>query len=355
MSTVEVFLENKTPIKILRSIKELREWRRKCLLASENVGFVATMGALHQGHLTLVYGANNSTYSPYLGQYFKVIHFNANIFDIFYALLVKNSLEENDVTIVSIFVNPAQFAPGEDLDSYPRTLPKDLVLLESLYKPNNPKSGVDAVFAPTVSEMYPSGFTLDVANQKGAFVEVKGLSHQLEGSIRPAFFRGVATVVTKLLNAVQPDNAYFGQKDIQQTVVIKRMVKDLLIPTTIRVVPIVREYNGLAMSSRNEYLSDDVRNNHAQLLYRALIEGENLYRRGVCNSKEILDVVQQALKDNSTENFKVSIDYISVADNETLDELETINRNSGAILSGAIKVPNKENGVTRIIDNVLLV
>lgn len=259
---------------------------------------------------------------------------------------VSESLQKNDKTVVSIFVNPSQFAPGEDLDSYPRTFDQDLSILSSL-DINGKK--VDLVFAPTVTEMYPSGIELDTSKQKGSFVTVLGVSEQLEGKTRPNFFRGVATVVTKLFNAVQPDHAYFGQKDIQQTIVLKRMVQDLLLPVEIVVMPIVREETGLALSSRNTYLSTDTRTK-SSIIYKALQQGENFYKsqNGPVSRDEIIKQFENTLQDST---FK--IDYVSLADKEELLELDTIVPGKGAVFSTAVYVT--ENGRTvRLIDNLML-
>lgn len=229
---------SRTP-KILRTVAQVRQWRQ-ALLQNNNqtVGFIPTMGALHSGHLSLI----------------------------------QSSLNENDKTIISIFVNPSQFAPHEDLDNYPRTLDSDIKLINDTFKIKS----VDAVFVPKISEMYPSGITLDINKQRGAFINVLGCSEQLEGITRPNFFRGVATVVTKLINIVQPTNIYFGQKDAQQCIVIKNLVKDLLIPTNVKILPTLREENGLAMSSRNQYLSKDMKQ-RSSLIYKGLSQGEKYY------------------------------------------------------------------------------
>ncbi|KAH3671403.1 hypothetical protein WICMUC_004700 [Wickerhamomyces mucosus] len=294
-------------IVIFRTVSEYRNWRNS-LPNNTSIGFVPTMGALHQGHLSLV----------------------------------SQSLKENTFTVISIFVNPSQFAPNEDLNSYPRTFTQDLELLSNL---NIEGKSVNAIFAPTVLEMYPSGIDLDINKQQGAFVSVLGVSEQLEGQTRPNFFRGVATVVTKLFNAIQPTVAYFGQKDIQQTIVLKRMVKDLLIPIEIKVLPIIRESNGLALSSRNAYLSDELREN-SSLIYKALKEGESAFKNGKSRD-EILSIITKILLKN--EQFK--IDYISLADKETLQEIDDLS--NGAILSIAIYVTENER-TTRLIDNIIL-
>lgn len=300
-------------IKIFRTAQQLRQWRLQCIRNNKTIGFVPTMGALHDGHCSLV----------------------------------SQSLSENDGTVVSIFVNPSQFAPHEDLDAYPRTVDGDLKLLSSRF------SNVDAVFIPKLSEMFPSGITLDVKEQKGAFVSVLGCSEQLEGVTRPQFFRGVATVVTKLLNAVGPDRVYFGQKDAQQCVVVKNLVKDLLINTEVRVMPTLREQNGLAMSSRNAYLSPQTRE-ESSIIYRALSAGEEYYKNqslDSVSSSEIKNIINQVL----SQNDKFKIDYLAISHPETLQDLQLVERGVGAIISTALKAP-KENGDgdARLIDNIIL-
>lgn len=312
---------------IIKTVSDLRKWRTDQLKQSKSVGLVPTMGALHQGHLDLV----------------------------------SQSLKDNDSTVVSIFVNPSQFSPTEDLDTYPRTLETDLEKLSDIAgrQPEAPTSSSLTVFIPSVQEMYPSGITLNTDEQVGAFVEVKGLSHQLEGSVRSHFFRGVATVVTKLLNVATPERAYFGQKDAQQSVVITRLARDLLLPTEIKVVPTVREKNGLAMSSRNDYLSQESKN-HASIFYSALSAGSNVYKEnnGPTSRQDILDAVYGILNPY-TENgsdFPIEIEYIALSDKTSLKELENVEPGSGAILSGAIRIPKEEKSDSkiRIIDNIFL-
>lgn len=310
-------------IPIITSVKDLRALRRQFTAKNETVGFVPTMGYLHQGHLSLI----------------------------------NQSLLLNDHTIISIFVNPSQFAPGEDLDTYPRDLDHDVKVIMNFMNEKFQGSSskkVDAIFHPTVSEMYPSGFTMERENQKGTFVEVLGVSEQLEGKTRPSFFRGVATVVAKLLNATTPTNAYFGQKDIQQTVVLKNMVKDLLMDVNLEIVPTVRNNNGLALSSRNAYLSPEILD-QATCIFKSMSNANEEYSK-----KEIKDVAKltgivfnQITSTNS--NFK--IDYISFNDPENLDYLTTIDPKKGAILSLAVYVPNSTNSAetqkTRLIDNMI--
>lgn len=302
-------------VSTVRDLSELRAWRHAQIKADCKVGLVPTMGALHAGHLGLV----------------------------------EKSLGQNDRTVVSIFVNPSQFGPHEDLDQYPRTIESDMDKLSQVEKKLNKEI---VVFLPSVEQMYPSGITLEVSDQRGAFVEVKGLSEQLEGQIRPQFFRGVATVVAKLLNGVQPNRAYFGQKDIQQSVVIKRMVKDLLIPTEIVVGATAREPNGLAMSSRNEYLTPESRDK-SKILYQALSAGEQAFKsEGARDRGTIIQKVQQTLLTQRDDEFPIDIEYIALSDLEHLQEVETVE--SPSVISAAIRVPNKLGGQTRIIDNVVL-
>ncbi|KAL6454633.1 PAN6 Pantoate--beta-alanine ligase [Candida maltosa Xu316] len=200
--------------------------------------------------------------------------------------------------------------------------------------------------------MYPSGITLDVKDQKGAFVTVHGCSEQLEGVTRPQFFRGVATVVTKLMNIVQPTNIYFGQKDAQQCVVIKNLVKDLLIPTEVNVLPTLREDNGLAMSSRNQYLSEEMKH-RSSIIYKALKTGKDFYvsQNSKVPTQEILDRITPIISADP----ELDIEYIAVSHPETLEDLEFVERGTGAIISTAVKVP-KENSdeKARLIDNVVL-
>lgn len=285
------------------------------LLKQEKVGFVPTMGALHAGHCSLV----------------------------------QQSLAENDRTVVSIFVNPSQFAPHEDLDKYPRTLDTDLELLEKLDVDGR---RVDAIFVPKVSEMYPAGVPLDVEKQAGAFVTVQGCSEQLEGAQRPQFFRGVATVVTKLLNVVQPTNIYFGQKDAQQCVVIRNLVRDLLIDTNVRVLPTFREKNGLAMSSRNQYLSQKTKDESA-IIYKALSEGKSYFDshkgEGPVSAESIISAVRQTLEKSS-----LTVEYVSLSHPETLEDLSMLEQELGGILSTAVRVPRESGGEARLIDNVVL-
>lgn len=336
-------------IPILTTVSDYRAWRLQATKDGKSVGFVATMGALHDGHLELV----------------------------------RASLRENDYTVVSIFVNPAQFAPTEDLASYPRTLESDMHKLASLsHSTSSNLRRVDVAFVPSVKEMYPNGFTQIVADQIGAFVEVKGLSHQMEGGSRPTFFRGVATVVTKLFHIIQPDRAYFGQKDIQQSVILRRLVSDLVFshpPSAehLRVIPTGRDpTDNLALSSRNAYLTADSRQ-VAPVLYRALKTGQDVWDQPHWTSKDTAERIRQTLQkaravvlqqaaqcQKDGKGVELKLDYISLNHPKTLQNLEelleqdgphAIHVGEGAILSGAALVSQGQGGkVTRLIDNLTL-
>lgn len=276
-------------MQVVRTIAEVRAIRRAL---PGTWGFVPTMGYLHEGHLSLV----------------------------------RRARAENDHVAVSIFVNPTQFGPHEDYNRYPRDLERDLRLLEPL--------GVDLVFVPSVEEMYPPGFQ--------TWVIVEEVSQPLEGASRPGHFRGVATVVTKLFHIVQPDRAYFGQKDAQQVVVIRRMVQDLNIPVEIVVCPTVREPDGLAMSSRNTYLNPEERR-AATVLFRALQAAKARYEQGERDAERLREAMREVIQAEPL----ARLDYVSVADPETLRELSQVE--DRALLSLAVYI-----GKTRLIDNLLL-
>jgi len=294
------------------------------------VGFVPTMGALHDGHLSLV----------------------------------KRSLVENDLTVVSIFVNPAQFAPHEDLAAYPRTLPHDLTVLSELEyrpaeRPDTPRTP-SAVFLPSVQDMYPSGISQDVSQQKGTFVEVRGYGEQMEGRSRPAFFTGVATVVTKLFNIVQPTNAYFGQKDVQQALLLRRLVGDLHLshPTHnhLHVIPTARDaIDNLALSSRNAYLTPSERQ-FAPALYAALQGAARAWAAGANKQQAVQHAVERLTftkHEGEKRGVEIGVDYIEMSEPDSFDVLgdEQVQRADSApvILSGAVWV-----GRTRLIDNIIL-
>jgi len=260
---------------------------------NRTIGFVPTMGALHEGHLSLIHEAR--------------------------ALC--------DVVVVSVFVNPAQFGPSEDFNAYPRDLTRDSSLLAEY--------NVDYVFAPTVEEIYPPGFS--------TYVTVEGLTDKLEGSSRAGHFRGVATVVAILLNVVRPNFAFFGQKDAQQSIVIKRMVADLGFDAEVVVLPIVREESGLALSSRNAYL-DERERQAATVLNRALMKARAAYNEGEHNTSRLLEIVRSAIEKEPL----ARIDYVSINDAETLAEIDRVD-DQAALLSLAVFI-----GKTRLIDNVVL-
>jgi pantoate--beta-alanine ligase len=276
-------------MRVVHTIAEARAVRRAL---PGTWGFVPTMGYLHEGHLSLV----------------------------------RRARAENDRVAVSIFVNPTQFGPHEDYARYPRDLERDLRLLEPL--------GVDLVFVPSVEEMYPPGFQ--------TWVIVEEVSRPLEGASRPGHFRGVATVVAKLFNILQPDRAYFGQKDAQQTVVIRRMVQDLNIPVEIVICPTVREPDGLAMSSRNTYLNPEERR-AATVLFRALQAAKVRYEAGERDAERLREAMREVIRAEPL----ARIDYVSVAHPETLQELERVE--GPALLSLAVYI-----GTTRLIDNLML-
>eukprot|EP01134_Creolimax_fragrantissima_P003540 CFRG3540T1 len=286
----------------VHSILDMRSYiaatRRK--YPDKKIGFVPTMGALHAGH----------------------------------ASIVSQAKIECDIVVASLFVNPAQFAANEDFDVYPRPIDEDVRLLAN--------EGVDAVFIPSTVEIYGQ----KDASTEGTAVEVRGLSHQLEGAIRPQFFRGVATVVSKLLNIVQPDVLFLGQKDAQQSIVVRNMIQDMHIPTELRVIQTIREKDGLAMSSRNAYLSTEERA-IASLLYQGMGEALKLFvHNGERNTKVLLDAVKTYIKENG--NNLTELQYINISDQASLKDVESVPEN-GALLSGALMV-----GKVRIIDNLIL-
>jgi pantoate--beta-alanine ligase len=276
-------------MQLAKTVAELRELRRQ---SSGSVGFVPTMGYLHEGHLALVRQARN----------------------------------ENSTVVVSIFVNPAQFGPSEDLVSYPRDLDRDLELLG--------EEKTDVVFMPSDEEMYPPLFS--------SWVDVEKVTERLEEASRPGFFRGVATVVAKLFNIVQPTKAYFGQKDAQQAIVIQRMVADLNMDLEIIVVPTVRENDGLAMSSRNVYLNSEERQ-AATVLFEALTLAKELWQGGEKDADKIRHQMTSLIQNEPL----AQIDYVSIADAVTLEELKVVD--GPALASLAIRI-----GKTRLIDNTIL-
>lgn len=260
---------------------------------NRTIGFVPTMGALHEGHLSLVHEARAMC----------------------------------DVVVVSVFVNPTQFSPAEDFSAYPRDLTRDSALMAEY--------NVDYVFAPTVEEIYPPGFS--------TYVTVEGVSADLEGAARPGHFRGVSTVVAILLNTIKPDFVFFGQKDAQQALVIKQMVRDLNFPTEIVVLPIVREESGLAMSSRNNYLTSAERK-AAAVLHQALSKARAAYNDGERSATRLIDLVRTTVESEPL----ARIDYVSANDPDTFKKLERID-DRPALISLAVFI-----GKTRLIDNVVL-
>ncbi len=276
-------------MKIVTSLTDLRSSRA---LLSGPVGFVPTMGFLHAGHISLVNAARVECAS----------------------------------VVASIFVNPTQFGPKEDLARYPRDLPHDLSLLES--------AGVDLVWTPTDEIMYPSGYQ--------TWVQVEELTQRLEGEVRPGHFRGVTTVVAKLFNSVSPQKAYFGQKDAQQAAVVRRMSRDLDFPIEIVVCPTLRETDGLAMSSRNTYLSPAERQ-AATILFQGLSAANLAYKSGEHSAEKLRAVV----RDTVAAEPLAKLQYVSCADYESLEELETVTGKT--LLSMAVYM-----GKTRLIDNFLL-
>ncbi|KAJ4351540.1 pantoate-beta-alanine ligase [Didymosphaeria variabile] len=313
------------PTTIFRDVEPLREFRRAALLDNRTIGLVPTMGALHEGHLSLV----------------------------------RHAAAENTDVFVTIYVNPTQFGLNEDLASYPKTWETDLRMLHALDR--------------ELASVEGAGRTAAYQGV-GSFIEMRPLGQLLEGASRPVFFRGVATVCMKLFNICQPERVYFGQKDIQQTVVIRRLVKDFHLPIDVKIVPTSREPDGLALSSRNVYLGAR-RRTVGIVLNQALRKAEAQYKAGKRGRGDILwpasdhadqtKMTQDALEPHRRARFEV--DYISLADPETMEELDEVDPARGAILSGAVKMlPIEEAGSSedlgvgggqipvRLIDNVVL-
>ena len=276
----------------MKTVSSLYDLRTARLSLKGTVGLVPTMGCLHEGHLSLI----------------------------------KRAKEECGHVIVTIFVNPTQFGPNEDLSTYPRDLERDSSLIQPL--------GVDLVWNPSTEAMYPPGYQ--------TWVEVEALTRPLEGALRPTHFRGVTTVVAKLFNATQPDKAYFGQKDAQQAAVIGQMTRDLNFPIEIVVCPIVREADGLAMSSRNKYLSGEERK-AAAVLFRALSAAKEAYEAGEREG----ELIRRKMKEVLAGEPLAQMQYVSCADYDTLAELDVIEGRT--LLSMAVFL-----GKTRLIDNIVL-
>ena len=275
----------------MRSVNTLDELRKARLTLEGTVGLVPTMGFLHEGHLSLI----------------------------------RRAREECDHVVVSIFINPTQFGKNEDLSKYPRDIDRDLKLIEPL---------TDLVWMPTAEIMYPQGYQ--------TWVEVEAITSPLEGTMRPGHFKGVTTVVAKLFNGVQPHKAYFGQKDAQQAAVIRQMVRDLNFPLEIVVCPIVREEDGLAMSSRNVYL-DPGQRKAATVLFQSLSAAKNLFENGERDADKIRGEMKEVLASEPL----AEVQYVSCADYDTLEELGEIK--GKALLSMAVFI-----GKTRLIDNFVL-
>jgi len=281
---------------VIRQIDPLRAAVGRQRAAGRRIGLVPTMGALHEGHLSLIRAAR----------------------------------AECDVVIATVFVNPTQFAPGEDFDQYPRTLEEDLAALDG--------EGVAIAFVPPADEVYRPNH--------GTWVVPEGVAEPLEGEHRPGHFRGVATVVLKLLNMAQPDVAYFGQKDFQQAAVIRRMVEQLDVPVAIRVCPIVREPDGLAMSSRNRYLDADARR-RALGLAAALRAAETLVAGGETDASSVAARMREVILDTEPRHVPVAIDYVALRDPETLERVERIDRPVVALIAARV-------AETRLIDNAIV-
>ncbi|PGH29906.1 pantoate-beta-alanine ligase [[Emmonsia] crescens] len=343
-----------TPFSVFRDVPALRQYRKQLLLSKRTVGLVPTMGALHDGHLSLI----------------------------------RQAAVENTDVFVSIFVNPTQFGVNEDLDKYPRTWEADIQKLKeldeelareasragSLTGTGSSQGRISAIFAPTNKVMYPTLPPTSELDGYGSFVIITPLATLLEGASRPVFFRGVATVCMKLFNIVTPDRVYFGQKDVQQTVVIKRMVKDLHVGTDVKLGPTVREEDGLAMSSRNVLLGAR-RRKVGLVLYKALKEAEKAYLSGKRDREEILGPANRLVESISreqealppSERARFELDYISLADVDSLEELQVVDGSRGAVLSGAVKMlpvdspqPGEDCGKNggdtpvRLIDNIII-
>ncbi len=260
----------------------------------KTIGLVPTMGALHEGHLSLVREARRMC----------------------------------DVVVVSVFVNPTQFGPSEDFERYPRDLTGDTTKLSDY--------NVDYIFAPHADEMYPKGFA--------TYVNVEGLSETMEGAARPGHFRGVATVLTVLFNTVRPDFAFFGQKDAQQTLVVRRLVRDLAFDIEVVVLPTIREQSGLALSSRNAYLTDEQRA-AASVLYKSLSQAKEVYMEGERNPKRMAEVVRSRVEAEPL----ARLEYVGVVDAETMEKFDRIPEDRAVLIALAARV-----GRTRLIDNLVI-
>jgi pantoate--beta-alanine ligase len=279
-------------MQVIHSVAEMKSFVREARKAGDSLALIPTMGALHEGHLSLIHRAQHQC----------------------------------GATVVSIFVNPTQFGPSEDFDRYPRHLERDLDALRS--------AQVGGVFIPTVEEIYPASFTTTV--DPGA------IACQLEGVSRPGHFRGVATVVLKLFNIVTPDRAYFGQKDFQQFVVIRHLVRDLNLEVSLVVCPTVRDADGVALSSRNAYLRAEERES-ARLLSRSLKRAQELVRRGELNRERVISEMRRVLESDS----RVRLDYVAIVDADLLNSVDRIATGNVALVAAQV-------GATRLIDNAIL-
>jgi pantoate--beta-alanine ligase len=279
-------------MKLIKTIEDMRSFRNAARKNSKRLGLVPTMGALHDGHLSLVRAARN----------------------------------KSDIVAVSIFVNPTQFGPKEDFAKYPRNLESDSNMLD--------REHADVIFAPSVDDMYPAGAI--------TWVTVEGMSDRLCGKSRPGHFRGVTTVVSKLFHIIEPDAAFFGQKDAAQVAIIRRMVRDLNMPVEIEVGAIVRESDGLALSSRNAYLDPQERNS-ALVLHGSLVEAQKLFQRGERNPEKLLAAGKQKFADESG----VRLDYFEIVDPDSLEPVTTIS--NCALIAVAAFIGN-----TRLIDNIIV-
>ncbi len=276
-------------MKIVKTVQEMRQLSERVKIHNKSIGLVPTMGCLHNGHLSLVHKAR----------------------------------KDCDIVVMSIFVNPMQFAPGEDLEKYPRDFDMDRRLAK--------RAGVDVIFYPDTKHIYAKGFF--------TFVSVENMDKIWEGKTRPAHFRGVCTIVGKLFNIVDPDIAYFGQKDAQQVAIIKRMVGDLYFNINIVIAPTVREKDGLAMSSRNKYLSSEERK-AAQVLYRSLHEAEKMIKNGEKKSDNVLEHMRDVIKKEKLAH----LDYVGIVNHEDFSSVSEISKTSLIIIACYI-------GKTRLIDN----
>ncbi|AEX85886.1 pantoate--beta-alanine ligase [Marinitoga sp. 1135] len=279
-------------MKVINSINEMKDIRNSLIMEGKTIGFVPTMGYLHKGHLSLV----------------------------------KQAREDNDIVVVSIFVNPTQFGPNEDFDRYPRDLNRDMELLKEF--------NVDYIFHPDVMEMYPDGYS--------TYVEETKLTNVLCGKSRPGHFKGVTTIVSKLFNIVRPTRAYFGQKDAQQFRVLRKMVDDLNMDVKMVEMPIIREEDGLAMSSRNIYLKGEERV-QALALYKSLLKAKELFENGERDATKI----KEEMKKVFDENPLVKVDYIEIVDEYNLEPVEKIEKRVLVAVAAFV-------GKARLIDNIIL-